>query len=162
MPDAPENVTISESDARYQIVTWDAPFDGNSLITEYQVFVSSDRDPELVQIYPSRNRLRKRQAPSSSTITVDSITNTSINVSGLIPFVEYQYTVIAENGIGRSVLSELSSGIRTDPAGTVCDVQFIVPGVSEFLSPLSTGLPTYKLYIDGHELHYHQCYMGCP
>ena len=123
MPDAPENVTISESDARYQIVTWDAPFDGNSPITEYQVFVSSDRDPELVQIYPSSDRLRrKRQAPSSSTITVDSITNTSINVSGLIPFVEYQYTVSAENGIGRSVLSELSTGIRTDPAGTVCGV----------------------------------------
>ena len=122
MPDAPENVTISESSIRYQIVTWDAPFDGNSPITEYQVFVSSDREPELVQIYPSSDRLRKRQATSSSTITVNSITNTSINVSGLIPFVEYQYTVSAENGIGRSVLSELSHGVQTDPAGTVCSV----------------------------------------
>ena len=159
-------MTISESDAHYQIVTWDAPFDGNSPITEYQVFVRSGRDPKLVQIYPPSNRSRKRQGPSSSNITVNSITNTSINVSGLIPFVEYQYTVSAENGIGRSVLSELSSGVRTDPAGTVCRVlmcsSLYVPGVSEFLSPLSTRLPTYKLYIDSHELHYHQRYMGCP
>ena len=110
-PDVPGNVTISESSARYQVVTWDTPFDGNSPITGYQVFSSSSRNTTFVQIFPPLGRKRA--------VSVTPINETAINVTDLIPFVSYQYSVSTTNAIGTSDSSQPSNAVQTDPAGMV-------------------------------------------
>ena len=106
VPNAPGNVAVSENGTRHQIVTWDTPFDGNSPITGYQVFISSDRNSTILQIFPPSGM------PQATLIT-----NTRINVTDLIPFVTYQYAVSARNNIGIGNLSALSDGVRTNPEG---------------------------------------------
>ena len=106
-PDPPENVTITNSTDRKQVITWDNAFNGNLNITDYKIYTSTLRVPELTLIYPSG---RKREA-------VVQISGTRAEITSLIPFVRYSYTVVACNSFGCSNMSDLSNTIQTDPAG---------------------------------------------
>ena len=58
---------------------------------------------------------------------------TTVIVSNLIPFVDYSYTVVAVNELGRSDMSQLSPSVQTEAAGGSCgkDVSvFVVIGAN--------------------------------
>ena len=112
------------------MLSWVAPFDGNRPITQYVIYVSSSRQPNLTQIYPPLGGGRAgHQKTGYSTDPVPSVTvtdnPTTVLVSDLIPFVEYSYTVEAVNELGRSDLSQPSPFIRTEAAGESEEEQFI-------------------------------------
>ena len=122
VPDAPFNVSITNNSQRSQVLSWVAPFDGNRPITQYVIYVSSSRQPNLTQIHPPLGGGRtRRQTTGDSTDPVPSVTvtddPTTVIVSDLIPFVEYSYTVEAVNELGRSDMSQLSPSVRTEAAG---------------------------------------------
>ena len=122
VPDAPVNVTITNNTQRSQVLSWVAPFDGNRPITQNIIYFSSSRQPNLTQIYPplggGRNR---RQMAGGVTDPVPSVTltdnPTTVIVSNLIPFVDYSYTVVAVNELGRSDMSQPSPSVQTEAAG---------------------------------------------
>ena len=122
VPDAPFNVTITNNSQRSQVLSWVAPFDGNRPITQYVIYVSSSRQPNLTQIHPPLGGGRTgHQTAGDSTDPVPSVTvtgdPTTVIVSDLIPFVEYSYTVEAVNELGRSDMSQPSPFVRTEAAG---------------------------------------------
>jgi len=130
VPDAPFNVTITNNSQRNQVLSWVAPFDGNRPITQYVIYVSSSRQPNLTQIHPPLGGGRtRRQTTGDSTDPVPSVTvtgdPTTVIVSDLIPFVEYSYTVEAVNELGRSDMSQLSPSVRTEAAGESEEEQYI-------------------------------------
>ena len=104
------------------MLSWVAPFDGNRPITQYVIYFTSSRQPNLTQIHPPLGgRTTRRQTTGDSTDPVPSVTvtddPTTVIVSDLIPFVEYSYTVEAVNELGRSDMSQLSLSVRTETAG---------------------------------------------
>ena len=111
------------------MLSWVAPFDGNRPITQYVIYVSSSRQPNLTQIHPPLGGGRtRRQTTGDSTDPVPSVTTsdpTTVIVSDLIPFVEYSYTVEAVNELGRSDMSQLSPSVRTEAAGESEEEQVI-------------------------------------
>ena len=112
------------------MLSWVAPFDGNRPITQYVIYVTSSRQPNLTQIHPPLGEGRtRRQTTGDSTDPVPSVTvtgdPTTVIVSDLIPFVEYSYTVEAVNELGRSDMSQLSPSVRTEAAGESEEEQFI-------------------------------------
>ena len=130
VPDAPFNVAITNNSQRRQVLSWEAPFDGNRPITQYTIYVSSSRQPNLTEIHPPLGGGRtRRQTTGDSTDPVPSVTvtddPTTVIVSDLIPFVEYSYTVEAINEVGRSDMSQLSPYVRTEAAGESEEEQFI-------------------------------------
>ena len=130
VPDAPFNVTITDNSQRSQVLSWVAPFDGNRPITQYVIYVSSSRQPNLTQIHPPLGGGRtRRQTTGDSTNPVPSVTvtddSTTVIVSDLIPFVEYSYIVEAVNEVGRSDMSQPSPSVRTEAAGESEEEQFI-------------------------------------
>ena len=56
---------------------------------------------------------------SSDPVPIVTLTDdpTTVIVSELIPFVEYSYTVVAVNELGRSDMSEPSPSVQTEAAG---------------------------------------------
>ena len=122
VPDVPFNVTITNNSQRNQVLSWVAPFDGNRPITQYVIYVSSSRQPNLTQIHPPLGGGRtRRQTTGDSIDPVPSVTvtgdPTTVIVSDLIPFVEYSYTVEAVNELGRSDMSQPSPFVQTEAAG---------------------------------------------
>ena len=122
MPDAPVNVTITNNTQRGQVLSWVAPFDGNRPITQNIIYFSSSRQPNLTQIYPPLGGgINKRQTAGGITDPVPSVTlpddPTTVIVSNLIPFVDYSYTVVAVNELGRSDMSQPSLSVQTEAAG---------------------------------------------
>ena len=114
------------------MLSWVAPFDGNRPITQYIIYVSSSRQPNLTQIHPPLGEGRTRhQTTGDSTDPVPSVTLTdnltTVIVSDLIPFVEYSYTVEAVNELGRSDMSQPSSFIRTEAAGESTMREELIP-----------------------------------
>ena len=113
------------------MLSWVAPFDGNRPITQYVIYVSSSRQPNLTQIHPPLGGGRtKRQTTGDSTDLVPSVTRnggdpTTVIVSDLIAFVEYSYTVEAVNELGRSDMSQPSPFVMTEAAGESEEEQYI-------------------------------------
>ena len=121
VPDAPFNVTITNNTQRSQVLSWVVPFDGNRPVTHIIYFTSS-RQSNLTQIYPPLGGGRtQRQTSGVSTDPVPSVTTTNdpttVTVLNLIPFVEYSYTVVAVNELGRSDMSQPSPSVQTEAAG---------------------------------------------
>ena len=56
---------------------------------------------------------------------------TTVIVSNLIPFVDYSYTVVAVNELGRSDMSQPSLSVQTEAAGESCGIE-----VSVFVLPM--------------------------
>ncbi|KAG8194566.1 hypothetical protein JTE90_013309 [Oedothorax gibbosus] len=85
-PDAPREVQISETGSRLVRLSWEPPFSGNSLITQYVLHI---RENGSTPPAPSRNM----SVPG---------TETSVDVTGLRPATGYDVYLIAENVIGAS------------------------------------------------------------
>ncbi|XP_035228691.1 Down syndrome cell adhesion molecule-like protein Dscam2, partial [Stegodyphus dumicola] len=85
-PDAPREVQISETGSRLVRLSWEPPFSGNSLITQYVLHIRENGSSASV---PSRNM----SVPG---------TETSADLTGLRPATGYDVYLIAENAIGAS------------------------------------------------------------
>ena len=121
VPDAPINVTITNNTQRSQVLSWVVPFDGNRPVTQNIIYFTSSRQSNLTQIYPPLGGGRTpRQTSGVSTDPMLSVTTTdnptTVIVSYLIPFVEYSYTVVAVNELGRSDMSQPSPSVQTEAA----------------------------------------------
>ena len=122
VPDAPVNVTITTNTQRSQVLSWVETFDGNLPITQNIIYFSSNRQPNLTQIHPPLGGGRNlRQTAGGVPDPVPSVTltdnPTTVIVSNLIPFVDYSYTVVAVNELGRSDVSRPSPSVQTEAAG---------------------------------------------
>ena len=104
VPDAPFNVTITNNTQRSQVLSWVVPFDGNRPVTQNIIYFTSSRQTSGVST-----------DPVPSVTTTDN--PTTVIVSNLIPFVEYSYTVVAVNELGRSDMSQPSPSVQTEAAG---------------------------------------------
>ena len=104
------------------MLSWVAPFDGNRPITQNIIYFSSSRQPNLTQIHPPLGGGRTRRQTtgvSSDPVPIVTLTDdpTTVIVSELIPFVEYSYTVVAVNEVGRSDMSQPSPSVQTEADG---------------------------------------------
>ena len=116
IPDRPgaTNTNIVDYGSRWIYIQWDIPYDGNSDIMGYNVyirFVGTNPDFTLVMTSSSMGR---RQANMFTT------TANSYNVTEqILPFMRYQFVVVACNelGCGDLDVAEQSEVVRTDQEG---------------------------------------------
>ena len=110
-PDAIENVTVEDQGSRWAFITWNVPYNGNSEIIGYIVYIKNvDSGLDFVQVTTSTG-MGKRQTMSSQYTT----TSTSYNVTGdILPAMQYQFTVVACNELGCGELGQPSPTVLTD------------------------------------------------
>ena len=110
-PDAIENVTVEDQGSRWALITWNVPYNGNSEIMGYIVYIKNvDSGSDFVQVTTSTG-MGKRQTMSSQYTT----TSTSYNVTGdILPAMQYQFSVVACNELGCGELGQPSPTVLTD------------------------------------------------
>ena len=94
-PSAPSGLKVTTG-VRSVTLTWAAPFDGGSTITDYVVQYSTDRKTWI-------------------TITDGVSTATTATVTGLTPRVTYRFRVAAVNVVGTGSFSGIVSGVPSGP-----------------------------------------------
>ncbi|XP_074054808.1 neural cell adhesion molecule L1-like protein isoform X4 [Macrotis lagotis] len=99
VPDAPENLFLSERQNRSVRLTWEAGDSHNSAITEFIIEFEGDKDEPGKWV-----ELTKIQG------------NETTALLSLAPYVKYQFRVIGVNAVGRSLPSEPSDYHETPPA----------------------------------------------
>ena len=114
-PDPIQNVTVEDLGSRWVLVTWNVPYNGNSEIMGYIVYISNvDSDSDFTPVNTSSTSVGKRQIMSSQFTT----TSTSYNVTeDILPFMRYQFTAVACNELGCGELGQPSLIVRTDQEG---------------------------------------------
>ena len=113
-PDPIQNVTVEALGSRWAFVTWSIPYNGNSEIMGYIVYIRNvQRDSNFIPVMPSSN-MGKRQTMSSQFTT----TSTSYNVTEhILPAMLYQFTAVACNELGCGELGQPSPTILTGEEG---------------------------------------------
>ena len=116
-PDLIQNVDIVDQHSRWVYIQWNIPYDGNSDIMGYNLyirFVNTNSDFTLVMTSSS---MGKRQANMFTTTT------NSYNVTEqILPFMRYQFAVVACNKLGcRDLdLAVQSLIVQTQEEGEYC------------------------------------------
>ncbi|XP_071034308.1 cell adhesion molecule Dscam1 isoform X7 [Parasteatoda tepidariorum] len=113
-PERPVSVKVGDVWSRAATVSWSAPFDGNSPITQYIVHYWKD-------IEGASHRLQERSVPP---------TQTTVLLGDLQPGTTYLLRVVAENDVGRGESSEPFK-LRTEeeaPSAPPTDVTVIATG----------------------------------
>ena len=107
----PVNVTVKDQGSRWVLVGWDAPYNGNSEIDGYIVYLRNvDSDSNFTQVSSSAGGTRKRQISSQLTTT-----STSYNITeGILPGMQYQFTAVACNQLGCGEFGEPSQDVSTN------------------------------------------------
>ena len=109
-PDPIQNVTVEDYSSRWTFVRWDAPYNGNSEIMGYIVYIRNVQSDSHFTPVTSSPSVGKRQTSSQLTTT-----STSYNVTeDILPAMLYQFTVVACNELGCGELGQPSSTIRTN------------------------------------------------
>ena len=110
-PDAIENVTVEDQGSRWVLVTWNVPYNGNSEIMGYIVYIRNvESDSDFVKVTTS-DGMGKRQTMSSQYTT----SSTSYNVTDdILPVMLYQFTVVACNELGYGELGQPSPTLHTN------------------------------------------------
>ena len=108
-PDAVENITVEDQGSRWAFIIWNIPYNGNSEIMGYIVYIRSvESDSDYVPVTTSTG-LGKRQTISLQYTT----TSTSYNVTkDILPTMQYQFSVVACNELGCGELGQPSPTIR--------------------------------------------------
>ena len=109
-PDAIENITVEDQGSRWIFMEWNVPYNGNSEIMGYIVYIKNvDSGSNFVQV--TSTGMRKRQTMPSQYTT----TSNSYNVTeDILPAMQYQFTVVACNELGCGDLGQPSPTMRTD------------------------------------------------
>ena len=106
-PDAIQNVTVQDQGSRWVLVAWDAPYNGNSEIDGYIVYLRNV-NTSLIQANTLAGGIRKRQTSSQFTTT-----STNYNITeGILPAMQYQFTAVACNQLGCGEMGEPSQTVR--------------------------------------------------
>ena len=109
-PDPIENVSVQDMGSRWALVTWSVPYNGNSEIMGYVVYIRNISNSKFMPVVSSTS-IRKRQSKFSQFTT----TGTSYNVTKhILPATLYQFTVVACNELGCGRLGQPSLTILTD------------------------------------------------
>ena len=106
-PDPIENVSVQDMGSRWVLIMWSVPYNGNSEIMRYIVYIINVQDNTTPTVVVSSDGTRKRQAMSSPTI--------SYNVTEhILPAMEYNFTVVACNELGCGEFGQPSPTILTN------------------------------------------------
>ena len=107
IPDPIENVSVQAMGSRWALVTWSVPYNGNSEIMGYVVYIRNIWINSSFTVPISSGSIRKRQIMSSSTISYNLTEN-------ILPAMLYQFIIVACNELGCGELGQPSSTIYTD------------------------------------------------
>ncbi|XP_065070051.1 receptor-type tyrosine-protein phosphatase S-like isoform X2 [Rhopilema esculentum] len=92
-PDPPSAFQVTKKESRWITLSWQAPFNGNSRISQYVLKYGTD-----AANLDKENRTQSLQ----------------YNVSGLLPFTVYHFNIAATNSLGSSHTSNLSEKTSTE------------------------------------------------
>ena len=106
-PDPIENVTVQDMGGQWALIEWIVPYDGNSEIMGYIIFIRNAHNGAIFTVDISSESMRKRQTMSSPTISYNVTEN-------ILPAMPYQFTVVACNELGCGELGQPSITILTD------------------------------------------------
>ena len=106
-PDPIENITVENQGSRWALIRWNIPYNGNSEIMGYIVYINNVQSGSSMSVNISSDNVQKRQAMPSST-------STSYNVTEhILPAMQYQFTVAACNELGCGELGQPSPTVLT-------------------------------------------------
>ena len=106
-PNPIENVTVQDQGSRWALIRWNIPYNGNSEILGYIVYINNLLSGSSMSVNISSDNVQKRQTSSS--------TSTSYNVTDhILPAMQYQFTVAACNELGCGELGQPSPTLLTD------------------------------------------------
>ena len=106
-PDSIENVTVQDTGSHWVLIQWIVPYDGNSEIMGYIIFIRNVQNGAIFTVDISSDSMRKRQTMSSPTISYNVTEN-------ILPAMLYQFTVVPCNELGCGELGQPSPTIHTD------------------------------------------------
>ena len=89
--------------SRWVLITWSVPFNGNSEIMGYIIYIRNVQINAMFIANVSSDSMRKRQTMSSLNVT-----------ENILPAMLYQFTVVACNELGCGELGQPSPTIRTN------------------------------------------------
>ena len=93
--------------SHWVLVTWSVPYNGNSEIMGYIVFIKNVQSDAIFTVDISSNNMRKRQTMSSPTMSYNVTEN-------ILPAMLYQFTVVACNELGCGQQGQPSVTVHTD------------------------------------------------
>ena len=113
-PDPIQNITIEDQGSRWAFITWNVPYNGNSEIMGYIVYIRNvEGDSDFAPVTTSTS-IGKRQAMPLQYTT----TSSSYNITeDILPAMQYQFSVVACNELGCGELGQPSPTVR---AGKEC------------------------------------------
>ena len=96
-PDPIQNVTVEDQGSRWALITWNIPYNGNSEIMGYIIYIRNvEDDSDFVPVTTSTGIGKRQAMPSQYTTTI-----TSYNVTeDILPAMQYQFSVVACNELG--------------------------------------------------------------
>ena len=107
-PDPIQNVTVEYQGSRWAFITWNIPYNGNSEIIGYIVYIRNVEGSAFVPVTTSTGIGKRQTMPSQYTTT-----STSYNVTDdILPAMQYQFSVVACNELGCGELGQPSPTIR--------------------------------------------------
>ena len=106
-PDRIENVTVQDMGSHWVLIEWIVPYNGNSGIMGYIVYIRNVRSEVIFTVDVSSDSMRKRQTMSSPTMSYNVTEN-------ILPAMLYQFTAVACNELGCGEFGQPSPTILTD------------------------------------------------
>ena len=100
-PDPIENVSVQDMGSRWVLITWSVPYNGNSEIMEYIIYIINVQSNAIFIANVSSDSMRNRQAMSSPTMSYNVTEN-------ILPAMLYQFTIVACNELGCGELGQPS------------------------------------------------------
>ena len=105
-PGSIQNVTVQAMGSRWILIAWSVPYNGNSEITGYIVFIRNVQSETIFRVDIPPDGMRKRQTMSTPTISYNVTEN-------ILPAMLYQFTAVACNELGCGELGQPSPTILT-------------------------------------------------
>ena len=102
-----EDISIEALGTRWALITWNIPYNGNSEIMRYVVYIINVQDNTTATVVVPSDSMRKRRAMSSPTMSYNVTEN-------ILPAMLYQFTVVACNELGCGELGQPSLTVRTN------------------------------------------------
>ena len=102
-----EDITIQTMGSRWVLISWSIPYNGNSEIMRYIVYIRNIHINTIFTADVSSDSMRKRQAMSSPTMSYNVTEN-------ILPVMLYQFITVACNELGCGELGQPSQTIVTD------------------------------------------------
>ena len=106
-PDPIDDVSVQAMGSRWVFIEWSVPYNGNSEIMGYIVYIRNVQNGSNFTIPISSDSMRKRQTMSSPTMSYNVTEN-------ILPVMLYQFITVACNELGCGKLGQPSLTIVTN------------------------------------------------